>query len=62
MDGLITVRQAAKRLNLNRETIRRWIRKGRLPATQVTGGRGDPYYIREEDLRRLFERERNDGN
>lgn len=54
MNGLLTVTQVAKMLNKNRVTIRRWIRKGRLPATQVTGGRGDPYYIKEEDLYRLF--------
>lgn len=35
LDGLITVPEAAKLAGRNPETIRRWIRSGRLPAHKV---------------------------
>ena len=45
-DGLfLTVEQAADRLNLNPETIRRRIRKGTIKAQLEPGPRGDQYQI-----------------
>ena len=46
---MLTVPQAARRLAKNPETIRRWIRSGRLPARKV----GTQHVIAEEDLDRL---------
>jgi CMP-N,N'-diacetyllegionaminic acid synthase len=37
-DPLLEVAQAAHRLNVCHETIRRWIRAGKLPATRLPGG------------------------
>ena len=34
----VTVRQAAERLSLNVETVRRWIREGKIAASLVTVG------------------------
>ena len=42
----LTVPEAARRTGRNAETIRRWIREGRLPATKV----GTQHVIAEEDL------------
>lgn len=50
---MLTVPQAARRLAKNPETIRRWIRSGRLPARKV----GTQHVIEEEDLERLREGE-----
>ncbi|MDQ3769207.1 MAG: helix-turn-helix domain-containing protein [Actinomycetota bacterium] len=43
---MITVPEAAVRAGRNPETIRRWIRAGRLPARKV----GTQHVIEEEDL------------
>jgi excisionase family DNA binding protein len=43
---LITVPEAARRSGRNPETIRRWIREGRLPATKV----GTQHILDEKDL------------
>ena len=43
---MITVPEAARRLRRNPETIRRWIRSGRLPTHRV----GTQHLIEEEDL------------
>lgn len=42
----ITVPEAARRTGKNPETIRRWIREGKLPARKV----GTQHIIEEEDL------------
>jgi excisionase family DNA binding protein len=42
----LTVPQAARRVRRNPETVRRWIREGRLPATKV----GTQHIIDEQDL------------
>ena len=42
----ITVPEAARRTGRNPETIRRWIREGKLPATKV----GTQHVLAEEDL------------
>jgi excisionase family DNA binding protein len=43
---MLTVPQAAKRANRNPETIRRWIRAGKLPARKI----GTQHVIEESDL------------
>jgi len=44
---LLTVEEAAERLKMNPQTVRRWIRRGLLPAAKV--GRKE-WRIREADL------------
>lgn len=48
---MITVPEAARRAAKDPETIRRWIRVGRLPARKV----GTQHVIEEADLDRLLE-------
>ena len=48
---MVTVSEAARRVNRDPETIRRWIRSGRLPAMKV----GTQHVIAEEDLAALEE-------
>ncbi len=43
---MLTVPEAARRVGKNAETVRRWIREGRLPATKV----GTQHVIDEADL------------
>jgi excisionase family DNA binding protein len=43
---MLTVPEAARRANRNPETIRRWIRAGRLPARKI----GTQHVIEESDL------------
>jgi excisionase family DNA binding protein len=43
---MLTVPQAARRIGRNPETIRRWIRSGRLPARKV----GTQHVVEEVDL------------
>ncbi|HXG77591.1 MAG TPA: helix-turn-helix domain-containing protein [Gaiellaceae bacterium] len=43
---MLTVPEAARRAKRNPETIRRWIRSGRLPARKV----GTQHVIEEDDL------------
>jgi excisionase family DNA binding protein len=51
LDGnhYLTATQAAKRLEVSDETIRRWARLGRLPARKV----GLQYFILEQDVEEL---------
>lgn len=49
-DRLLTVPQAAKRLKVNPETIRRAIRRGELSAVKDNLHAGSPYLIRAIDL------------
>lgn len=49
---MLTVPEAARRINRNPETIRRWIRSGRLRAQKV----GTQHIIDEADLDALSER------
>jgi excisionase family DNA binding protein len=46
---MLTVPQAARRTRRDPETVRRWIRSGRLKATRI----GTQHLIDEEDLARL---------
>jgi excisionase family DNA binding protein len=43
---VLTVPEAARRVGRNPETVRRWIREGKLPASKV----GTQHVIDEEDL------------
>jgi excisionase family DNA binding protein len=47
---MLTVPQAARRTARHPETIRRWIRQGRLPATKI----GTQHVIEEADLEALL--------
>jgi excisionase family DNA binding protein len=46
---MLTVPEAARRVQKNPETVRRWIREGKLPATKV----GTQHVIDEADLERV---------
>jgi excisionase family DNA binding protein len=46
---MLTVPEAARRIGRNPETIRRWIREGKLTATKV----GTQHVINEHDLEEL---------
>ena len=48
---MLTVPEAARRVGRNPETVRRWIRAGRLPARKV----GTQHVIEEADLDAMFE-------
>jgi excisionase family DNA binding protein len=50
---MITVPEAARKLGRDPETVRRWIRSGRLPARRV----GTQHVIDESDLDALLEDE-----
>ena len=50
---MITVPEAARKLGRDPETVRRWIRSGRLPARRV----GTQHVIDESDLEALLEDE-----
>jgi excisionase family DNA binding protein len=43
---MLTVPEAARRVNRDPETIRRWIRSGRLPARKI----GTQHFVEESDL------------
>ncbi len=47
--SMLTVPQAARRVRRNPETVRRWIREGRLPSTKI----GTQHIIDERDLASL---------
>lgn len=47
---VLTVPQAARRIRKNPETIRRWIREGKLPARKI----GSQHVIAEADLQGLL--------
>jgi excisionase family DNA binding protein len=48
---MLTVPEAARRTKRDPETVRRWIRSGRLRATRI----GTQHMIEEDDLARLTE-------
>lgn len=54
---MITVPEAARRARRDPETIRRWIRTGRLPARKI----GTQHVIEEEDLAPLLEEDEEIG-
>ena len=51
MPDLLTVAEVAARLRCRRETVRRYIAQGQLPARSMPGGY---YRVREEDLDQLL--------
>jgi len=59
-DELLTVEEVAARLRVNPETVRRWLRSGRLagyrPVTDQAGWR-----VAKSDLERLLAQQRTEG-
>ena len=53
-DRLLTVHEVAARLRLNPETVRRWLREGKLRGFLLGGDRGG-YRIAESELRRFLD-------
>ena len=51
-NNLITTREAAKRLHLNQEVVRRKIRLGYIQAVKVPGGRG--WRVKIDELEKLL--------
>ena len=51
MDKLLSVEEAAKILGVNEQTVRRWVREGRIKASKV----GRLIRIKEEDLNTFLE-------
>ncbi len=52
---LLTITEAAQVLDLSKDTIRRRIKKGELPARKMAGPYGEMYYIQEHDLAQAAE-------
>ena len=52
MPRLLSVSEVAEHLGCRKETIRRYILDGRLPALQIVGGF---YRVREEDIEKLLQ-------
>jgi len=53
-DRYLTVPEVAERLRVNEETVRRWVRTGRLVAV-MPGGRKAGYRISERAVRSMLE-------
>ena len=53
-DIYLTVEEIARQLKVSPDTVRRWIREGRLPAIDLIG----QYRIRLEDYERFLEQRR----
>ena len=49
-DKLLSIEEAAKVLNVSKDTIRRRIKKGDIEAQKLPGPYGNMYYIKEKDL------------
>jgi len=52
MNGILTVKQVATKLQLNKETIYRWLRNGRLAGYRIN----KLWRVSEEDLASFLER------
>lgn len=52
---LLTVDEVAERVKVHPETVRRWIKSGRLPAVRPGDG---PYRVYSADFDRFFEAKR----
>lgn len=53
-DVFLTVEEIARQLRVSQDTVRRWIRDGRLPAIDLIG----QYRIRREDYEKFLEQRR----
>jgi excisionase family DNA binding protein len=53
-DQLMTVEEVATRLRLSEETVRRWLRSGKMKGTRLGSARAG-YRIRESEVRRVEE-------
>jgi len=56
MEQLLTVEQVAERLQVNEQTIRRWLREGELTGVAFGGRTG--WRVSEEDLTAFLDRKR----
>ncbi len=56
MDKLMTVEQVADRLQVNEQTVRRWLREGELMGVPFGGRTG--WRVSEEDLQAFLDRQR----
>ncbi|MDP9355977.1 MAG: helix-turn-helix domain-containing protein [Chloroflexota bacterium] len=56
MDRMLTVDQVAERLQVNEQTIRRWLRDGELTGVPFGGRTG--WRVSEEDLQAFLDRRR----
>ena len=56
MRSVLTVAEAARRAGRNPETVRRWIREGKLRASKV----GTQHVIEEADLEQMLEKSGDD--
>jgi len=50
-DNYLSLRGAARILDVSHETIRNWVRSGQLPADRLSSGQ---YLIRKDDLRDFY--------
>jgi excisionase family DNA binding protein len=57
-DILLTVEEVSRRLGVHMDTIRRWIRRGELPAISLGGSTG--YRIAKADLEHFIQVRRTD--
>ena len=48
-----SVEEVANYFRVNRETVRRWVRGGKLPAAKPGGGRTSPLRIHQVEVERL---------
>jgi excisionase family DNA binding protein len=60
MERLLTVEQVAERLQVNEQTIRRWLREGELTGVPFGGRTG--WRVSEEDLQAFLDRRRLAGD
>jgi excisionase family DNA binding protein len=60
MERLMTVEQVAERLQVNEQTIRRWLRDGEMTGVPFGGRTG--WRVSEEDLRAFLDRRRAAGD
>ncbi len=56
MEQLLTVEEVAARLQVNEQTIRRWLREGKLAGVPFGGRTG--WRVSEDDLRAFLDRRR----
>jgi excisionase family DNA binding protein len=52
-EALLTVKEVASRLRVDEETVRRWLRTGRMRGIRPGGARAD-YRIPDSELRRML--------